>query len=67
MDEVLDHEQRRRPIIELFTPICANINAHLATARAEALGLGQFVMPGLAWQMGRQAATAMRSAALATM
>jgi hypothetical protein len=47
----------------LFTPVCANIHAHLAAVRADTLGLGQFVMPGHAGQMGRQAAAAMRSAA----
>jgi hypothetical protein len=63
VDEVLDHEQRRRPVIKLFAPIRADVDTHLAAARADALGLSQLVMPGLAGQMVRQAAAAMRSAA----
>src|SRR5262249_59790696 len=47
VDEVLDHEQRRRPVIELFAPVRADIDAHLAAGRAGAVGLGQLVMPGL--------------------
>jgi len=62
VDEVLDHEQRRRPIIELFAPVCADIDAHLAAGRASALGLGQLVMPGLAGQVVRQAAATVRPA-----
>jgi len=63
VDEVLDHEQRRRPIIELFAPVRADIDASLAAARADALGLGQLVMPRLAGQVVRQATAAMRPAA----
>src|SRR5262249_53226614 len=48
VDEVLDHEQGRRPVIELLAPIRADIDAHLAASRAGAFGLGQFVMLGLA-------------------
>jgi hypothetical protein len=62
MDEMLDHEQRRRPVIELFTPVRADIDARLAASGANAFGLGQLVMPGLAGQVGRQAAAAVRPA-----
>jgi len=48
VDEVLDHEQRRRPVIELFAPVGADIDAGLATSRTGALGLAQLVVPGLA-------------------
>jgi len=39
VDEVLDHEQRRRPVIELFAPVRADIDAHLTAVRTDALGL----------------------------
>lgn len=47
MDEVLDHKQRRRPIVELFAPICADIDTHPAAVRTDTLGFGQFVMQRL--------------------
>lgn len=62
MDEVLDHEQRRRPVIELFTPVRADIDAHLAAGRTGALGLGQLVVPGLVGQVVRQTAATMWAA-----
>ena len=62
VDKMLDHEQRRRPIVELFAPVRADIDAHLATGRAGALGLGQLVMPGLAGQVVRQAAASVGAA-----
>ena len=63
MDKVLDHEQRRGPIVELFAPVGADVDAHMAAARAHALRLGQLVMPGLAGQVVRQTAAAMGLAA----
>jgi hypothetical protein len=39
VDIVLDHEQRRRPIIELLAPVRADIDADLAAGRTDALGL----------------------------
>jgi hypothetical protein len=45
---MLDHEQRRRSVIELFAPVHADVDAHLAAALAQALGLAQLVVPGLA-------------------
>jgi hypothetical protein len=60
--KVLYHEQRRRPVIELFAPICADIDAGLAAGRANALGLGQLVMPGLVGEVVRQPSAAMRPA-----
>jgi hypothetical protein len=45
---MFDHEQRRRPVIELFTPVRADIDAHPAAGRTDALGRGQLVVPGLA-------------------
>jgi hypothetical protein len=39
VDIVLDHEQRRRPIIELLAPLRADIDADLAAGRTDALGL----------------------------
>jgi hypothetical protein len=62
VDKVLDHEQRRRPVIKLFALVCADIDAHLAAGRAGAFGLGQLVVPGLAGQVGRQAAATVRPA-----
>jgi hypothetical protein len=62
VDDVLNEEQRRRPIFELFAPVRADIDARLAAARAKALGLGQLVMAGLARQVLRQATAAMRPA-----
>jgi hypothetical protein len=62
VDDVLDHKQRRRPVIELFAPVRADIDAHLAAGRAGAFGLGQLVMPGFAGQVGRQAAATVRPA-----
>jgi hypothetical protein len=58
VDEVLDHEQRRRPIVELFAPIRADVDTRLAAALTDAVGLGQFVVPGLARQVLRQTAAA---------
>jgi hypothetical protein len=48
VDEVFDHEQRRRLVVELFASVRADIDAHLAAALTDALGLGQLVVPGLA-------------------
>jgi hypothetical protein len=48
VDEVLDHEQARRPVIELLAPVRPDIDADLAAGRTGALDLGQFVVPGLA-------------------
>jgi len=45
VDEVLDHKQRRRFIVELFAPVCADIDTHPAAVWTETLGLGQLVMP----------------------
>jgi hypothetical protein len=59
---MLDHEQRRRPVIELFAPVRADIDARLAAGRARAFGLGQLVMPGLPGQVVRQAAATVRPA-----
>ena len=56
VDKMLDHEQRRRPVVELFAPVRADIDAHPAAGRAGAFGLGQLVMPGLAGQVVRQTA-----------
>ena len=53
VDKMLDHEQRRRPVVELFTPVGADIDAPLAAGRAGAFGFGQLVMPGLAGQVVR--------------
>ena len=60
---MLDHEQRRRTILELFAFVHADVAACLAAARAETLGLRQFMMPGFARQMLGQAAAAVRLAA----
>jgi hypothetical protein len=58
--KVLDHEERRRPVIKLFAPVGADIGARLAAGRADALGLGQLVMPGFAGEVVRQPSAAMR-------
>jgi hypothetical protein len=62
VDEVLNHKQRRRPIIELFAPVRADIDAYLAAGRAGAFGLGQLVMPGLAAQAVRHSPPTVRPA-----
>jgi hypothetical protein len=62
VDEVLDHEQRRRPIVELFAPVGADVDADLAAARTDLLGLGQLVVPRLAGQALRHPAAAVRPA-----
>src|SRR4051812_28708029 len=59
---MLDHEQRRRPVVELFALVRADVDAHLAAALTHTLGLGQLVMPGLAGQGLWQAAAAVRPA-----
>jgi hypothetical protein len=43
MDEVLNDDQRRRPVVELFALVHADVNAHLSAALTDTLGLG----PGL--------------------
>jgi hypothetical protein len=53
---MFDHEQRRRPVAELFAPVHADVDAQLAAARTDALGLGQLVVAGLARQVVRQTA-----------
>jgi hypothetical protein len=60
---MLDHEHRRRPVIQLFAPVRADINTHLATGLAKAFGLGQLVMPRLAGQVVRHAPATVRPAA----
>jgi hypothetical protein len=50
---MLDHKQRRRPIIKLFTPVRADVDARLAAGRADTLGLGQLMVLGLAGQILR--------------
>jgi hypothetical protein len=62
VDEVLDHKQRRRPVIELLAPIRADLDAQLAAGRAGAFGLGQLMMPALAGQVVPQAVAAVRPA-----
>jgi hypothetical protein len=62
VDEVLDHEQRRRTVLELVAPVHADGEAQLAAAGADPFGLGQLVMPGLTGQVRGQAAAAMRAA-----
>jgi hypothetical protein len=62
VNEMLDDKQRCRPVIELLAPVGADVHADLATVRTDALGLGQFVMPGLAGQILRQATTTVRAA-----
>jgi len=47
VDEMLDDEQRSRPVVELFAPIHTNVDVCPAAALTDALGLGQLVMPGL--------------------
>jgi hypothetical protein len=58
VDEVLDHEQRRRPVVELFAPVRTDVDADLAATLTDALGLRQFVVLGLARQVLRQTAAA---------
>jgi hypothetical protein len=36
---MLNYEQGRRTVIELFAPIRANVDTHLAAARTDPLGL----------------------------
>jgi hypothetical protein len=62
VDEVLDHDQRRRTVLELFALVHADVEAYLAATRADPFGLGQLVMPALAGQVRGQAPAAMRSA-----
>src|SRR5262249_58637953 len=62
VDEVLDHEQRRRPVVELFALVHADVDAHLAAPLADALGLGQLVVHGLTGQVFRHTTAAVRSA-----
>jgi hypothetical protein len=62
VDEVLDHDQRRRTVLELFTLVHADVEAYLAAVRADPFGLGQLVMPALAGQVLGQAPAAMRPA-----
>jgi hypothetical protein len=62
VDEGLNDEQRRRPVVELFALVHADVDAHLAATLTEALGLGQLVVPGLAGQDLRQAAATVGSA-----
>ena len=63
MDEVLDDEQRRRPVIELLALVHADVDAHPAAVGANAVGLRQFVVLGHARQVLRQAPAAVRLAA----
>src|SRR5262249_56332927 len=46
VDEVLNDEQRGRPVVELFAPVRADVEAEPAAALTDALGLGQLVVPG---------------------
>src|SRR5262249_13449446 len=48
VDIVLYDEGRRRPVVELLAPVRANVDAQPSVALADALGLGQLVVPGLA-------------------
>src|SRR5262245_41742545 len=59
---MLDDKQRSRSVIELLAPVGADVDADLAAVRTEALGLGQFMMPGFAGQVLWQAATTVRPA-----
>ena len=40
--------QRRRPIVELFAPVRADVDADLAAALTDTRGLGQLVVAWLA-------------------
>src|SRR5262249_59221891 len=62
VDEMLNDDQRRRPVVELFAPVRADVDAYLAAALTDALGLGQLVVPGLARQVVWHPAAAMRTA-----
>ena len=63
MDEVLADKEGRRSIIELFAHVRADVDTHV-TADAQAFGLGQLVMDGVAFQVYRQAATTVGSPTL---
>jgi len=64
VDDVIDHQQGRRTILQLLAFIHADVDPPLAAAGTEAGGFGQFVMADLARQVVRQAAAAMRPAAM---
>src|SRR5262249_58174617 len=48
VDDGLDHEQRRRTVLQLLAVVHAAVDPHLAAAGADALGLGQPVVALLA-------------------
>src|SRR5262245_10278968 len=66
---ILSDDASSHPILHrglLYTPVLLRqgyIDARLAASRASAFGLGQLVVPGLAGQVVRQAAAAVRPAA----
>jgi hypothetical protein len=62
VDEVLDDELRGRPVVELLAFVHADVDPQPAAALADAIGLGQFVVPGLARQDLRRAAAPVRTA-----
>ena len=60
MHDMLDHEQRGRPVFELLAAVAADVAALVAATRAQPLGQGQFVMPGFAEEIRGQPPPAVR-------
>jgi hypothetical protein len=58
MLHVLDDKQGGRPILKLLAPGHTDVNPLLPATLANTLGLGQFVMHHLAWQVRGQTSSA---------
>jgi hypothetical protein len=48
VDELLNDDQRRWPVVKFLAPVGADFDVNLTAVLTDALGRGQFVMPGLA-------------------